>query len=364
MQSELKEVLEPAALAMGKLSDWLEFEKARANDGYVLGPARFAQMLHMTEGVTTALDKLEEIGRADLERNLTALAAACKDYLPESDIAACVAKEAANKPEGGAVEGARNQLPQLKQYIADHNIVSIPGTEEVLVKEAPSYKREDFAYINIPGPYEKNLPSIYYIAPPNPAWSQAEQDAYVPGKADLLFTSVHEVWPGHFLQFLHSNRSSWRFGQVFVSYAFAEGWAHYGEELMVEEGLTKDAPELHIGQLLEALLRNVRLICAIGLHTEGMTVGQCEQLFRDKAYQDAGNARQQAARGTYDPAYINYTLGKWMICKLRADWEAANPGGSLEQFHDTFLSFGGPPIPLVCSQMLNEATGETGSQLF
>ena len=163
---------------------------------------------------------------------------------------------------------------------------------------------------------------MYYIAPPDPKWSKAEQDAYVPGKADLLFTSVHEVWPGHFLQFLHSNRSSWRFGQLFVGYAYAEGWAHYAEEMMIEKGLANGAPELHIGQLLNALLRNVRYMCAIGLHTKGMTVAQCEQMFKEKAYQDAGNARQQAARGTYDPAYLNYTMGKLMIRKLRDDWAA------------------------------------------
>ena len=175
----------------------------------------------------------------------------------------------ADKPTGGAVEGAREQLAQLRQFIVDHDVVTIPGTEEALVEEAPAYRRQNFAYINIPGPYEKNLPSVYYIAPPDPTWPKAEQEAYMPGKADLLFTSVHEVWPGHFLQFLHSNRSSWRFGQLFVGYAFAEGWAHYAEELMIEKGLANDAPELHIGQLLNALLRNVRYMCAIGLHTQG-----------------------------------------------------------------------------------------------
>lgn len=358
LQAELKTAIEPAAKAMTEMSQWIESQKAQATDNYVLGPERFAAMVKLTEGVTTPLDKLEEIGRADLDRNLAALAAACKAYLPGRSIKACVAKQEADKPEGGVVEGARNQLSQLRQYIVDHNIVSIPGTEEAKVEEAPAYKRQNSAYINIPGPYEKNMPSVYYIAPPDPTWSKAEQEAYIPGKASLLFTSVHEVWPGHFLQFLHSNRSSWRFGQLFVGYGFAEGWAHYTEELMVEEGLAKDKPELHIGQLLNALLRNVRYMCAIGMHTKGMTVAQCERMFKDKGYQDAGNARQQAARGTYDPAYLNYTMGKLMIRKLRSDWQAANPGRSLKQFHDEFLSYGGPPIPLVRAQMLSGQQGE------
>jgi uncharacterized protein (DUF885 family) len=170
---------------------------------------------------------------------------------------------------------------------------------------------------------------------------------------------VHEVWPGHFLQFLHSNRSSSRFGQLFVGYAFAEGWAHYAEELMVEKGLAKDQPERHIGQLLNALLRNVRYLCAVGMHTQGMTVSQCEQMFKEKAYQDPGNARQQAARGTYDPAYLNYTLGKLMIRKLRADWAASHGGPeSWKEFNDEFLSYGGPPIPLVRARMMQGASGD------
>jgi Bacterial protein of unknown function (DUF885) len=358
LQKELMAAIEPAAQAMLELGKALGAQEAQATEAYAIGPERFAAMVKMTENVTTPLDKLESVGRADLERNLTALKAACAEYLPQATIEKCVAKQGADKPEGGAVVGARNQLAQLRQFVIDRDIVSIPGTETALVEEAPAYKRQNFAYINIPGPYEKNLPSVYYIAPPDPSWSKAEQDAYVPGEADLLFTSVHEVWPGHFLQFLHSNRSQWRFGQLFVGYAFAEGWAHYTEELMIEEGLAKGSPELHIGPLLNALLRNVRYLCAIGLHTQGMTVAQCEQMFKEKAYQDAGNARQQAARGTYDPAYLNYTMGKLMIRKLREDWVAANPGKPRKQFHDQLLSYGGPPIPVVRAQMIKGPAGE------
>jgi uncharacterized protein (DUF885 family) len=153
-----------------------------------------------------------------------------------------------------------------------------------------------------------------------------------------------------------------------VGYAFAEGWAHYCEEMMVEMGLAKGDAEKHIGQLSEALLRDVRLLSAIGLHTHGMTVAQSEKMFREQAFQDPGNARQQAARGTYDPAYLNYTLGKLMIRKLRADWLAKSANGAApnpddhtrwHEFHDKFLSYGGPPIPLLRKEML----GEGGSLL-
>jgi uncharacterized protein (DUF885 family) len=225
-----------------------------------------------------------------------------------------------------------------------------------LVEESLPYMRWNAAYINIPGPYEKNLPSVYYIAPPDPNWSQKEQVEYIPGTSDLLFISVHEVWPGHFLQYLHSNRSKSKFGQVFVGYAFAEGWAHYTEELMWDAGLGAGSPEIHIGQLLNALLRNVRFLSAIGLHTGKMTVVESERMFREVGFQDSANARQQAARGTFDPAYLNYTMGKLMIRKLRDDW-CADRGGqeAWKEFHDKFLGFGGPPISLVRKELLKDS---------
>jgi len=360
VQARLKTAVEPAAKAMLELSAWFSSQTSFAEKGYVLGAERFSAMLAHAEGVTTPLAELEAIGNADLQRNADALKEACARYAPKLSISKCVDKLNTNKPKGGAVEGARGQLQELKSFVQKKDIVSIPGTEEAKVAEAPAYQRQNFAYIQIPGPYETNLPSVYYIAPPDPRWTKAEQAAYVPGKADLLFTSVHEVWPGHFLQFLHSNRANWRFGQLFVGYAFAEGWAHYTEELMVEQGIAEGSPELHIGQLSNALLRNVRFLCAIGLHTQDLSVAQCEQMFKDKAYQDAGNARQQASRGTYDPGYLNYTMGKLMIRKLRQDWQAENPGKPLREFHDAFLGYGGPPIPFLRARLLKNP----GNTLF
>ena len=223
----------------------------------------------------------------------------------------------------------------------------MPNDQQAQVAEAPPYNRSNGAYISVPGPYEKGVAYTYYIAPPDPSWSAAERAEYVQGKASLLYTSVHEVWPGHFLQFLHSNANPSKIAALWVSYAFAEGWAHYGEELMWEEGLGDGNPEQHIGQLTEALLRNVRYQCAIGLHTQGMSVAQCEQMFREQAYQDPGNARQQAARGTYDPEYLKYTLGKLMIRKLRADWvaRAAGRGRRIRPAH--LLAGLSRPVPFV-----------------
>src|SRR5262249_40419775 len=157
-------------------------------------------------------------------------------------------------------------------------------------------------------------------------------------------------------QFLHANRAPSKFAQVFQTYAFVEGWAHYAEEMMYDAGLGANDPSMHIGQLTEALLRNVRFLSAIGLHTGRMTVAESEKMFRESAFSDAGNARHQAARGTFDPGYLNYTLGKLMIRKLRDDWPSSRGGRSAwRDFHDPFLQYGGPPIPLVRNAMLGES---------
>jgi len=348
-----------AITAMRDLTAYLKTQLPSALPSFALGPDLFAKMVHDTEGVDLTLEQLENAGRADLERNLQALREACVDFLKGKTLAECVAKVSARKPAGGTVEAARAQLPKLRAFIVEHDLVSIPGAEQAEVAEAPPYGRSNFAFINIPGPYEKNLPSVYNVAPPDTAWSAAEQAAYIPSESALFFTSVHEVWPGHFLQFLHSNRASWRFGQLFVGYAFAEGWAHYSEEMMWEAGLGAGDPAMHIGQLQQALTRNVRYLCAISIHARGRPPADCDTMFREQAFRDAGNARQQAARGVYDPAYLNYTLGKLMIRKLRSDWTASRGGrAAWKQFHDQFLSYGGPPVPLVRRQMLGNGSGD------
>jgi hypothetical protein len=346
-----------AIAALKSLDAWFASQRATASQDFALGPDLLHQMLSATERVNVSIDQLQAIGRQDLDRNLAALKDACAQFAPGKTLAECTAKQTADKPQGSPLDAARDELKELRAFIGDKSIVTILGTEEAQVSEAPPYQRWNFAYIVIPGPYEKGLPSVYYISPPDPKWPAAEQKAYLPGKASLLFTTVHEVWPGHFLQFLHANRSPSRFGQVFVGYAFAEGWAHYTEEMMWEAGLGANDPETHVGQLTEALLRNVRLLSSIGLHTGRMTVAESEKMFREQAFADAGNARLQAARGTFDPAYLNYTMGKLMIRKLRDDWTATRGGrAAWRDFHDQFLSFGGPPIPLVRAAMLGDAS--------
>ena len=353
LQAQFREASEKAAAAMQDLADWLA--KATPTQDFALGAERFSRMLAATEAVDAPLDELEAVGRADLKRNQEALGKACASYAPGKDIQGCFDKMRADKPEGGPVITAREQIPELTAFAKQKDLVSIPGTERALVEESPPYNRQNSAYIDPPGPFEKGIPSIYYISPPDPSWPEQKQQDYIPGRNDLLFTSVHEVMPGHFLQFLHSNRSPSWVGRLWVGYAFAEGWAHYAEELMWEAGIGDGDPGIHVGQVSNALLRNCRYLSAIGLHARGMTQEEAKRMFMDECYQDEGTAEQQAARGTYDPAYLNYTLGKLMIRKLREDWTATRGGRTAwKPFHDAFLSYGGPPIPLVRQAMMKE----------
>jgi hypothetical protein len=353
LQRQFKAANDGAIDAIQQAANWLDEQKATTTEDFALGEERFLKMLSATQGVDITLEDLKAAGQRNLDANLESLYEACAEFAPGESTGDCVAKVSGNKPEGGAVAGARAQLPMLKKFVVDNNIASIPGTEDALVDEAPPHRRFNFAYINIPGPFETGLPSTYYIAPPDPEWSEEDQLAYVPGETDLLAVSVHEVWPGHFLQYLHSNRAENNIGQHFGTYTFSEGWAHYTEQMMVDAGLGDGDPEVRIGQLLNALLRNVRYMSAIGLHTGGMTVEESQQMFAEKAFQDFGNASQQAYRGTYDPGYLNYTLGKLMINKLREDWTEGRGGREAwGKFHDQFLSYGVPPIPLIREQML------------
>jgi uncharacterized protein (DUF885 family) len=355
LQKELDSASAAGAKAMRDLAAFLETKRTGQTEDFVLGPDVFAAMVRETEGVDISLDELERIGEADLKRNQAALKSACDKLAPGKSIADCMAVVSNDKPADGPVAEARRQLPDLRAFLVKADLVTIPGTEEALVEESPPFNRQNSAYIDIPGPYEKGLPSVYYISPPDPSWPKDVQDGFVPGKLDLLFTSVHEVWPGHFLNFLHANRAKSQFGKVFVGYAFAEGWAHYTEEMMWEAGLGNGDPATHVGQLSNALLRDCRYLSAIGMHARGMSVEQSRQMFRDQCYQDEGNARQQSARGTYDPAYLNYTMGKLLIRKLREDWTASRGGREAwKAFHDEFLGYGGPPIPLVRKAMMKE----------
>ena len=360
VQQHLKYSAENASKAMRDLADWLRTQQARATQDFALGPERFSKMLQATEAVNIPLDQLMQVGREDLARNQAMARTECTKFAPGLALKACFEKMLADKPAEDVVVAATKQVPDLTAFVQAHDLATIPAGEHALVREAPPYNSQNTAYIDPPGPLEHGIPSIYYIARPDRSWPAKKQHDYLPGKDTLLFITTHEVMPGHFLQFLHSNRSPSLIGRLFVGYGFAEGWAHYSEQLMWDAGLGNGDPEVHLGQIYNALERDCRFISAIGLHTQGMTQAQSKDLFVNQCYKDEGNAEQQAARGTYDPEYLNYTLNKLLIMKLRDDWTASRGGRKAwKAFHDAFLSYGGPPVPLVRQAMMGEAAPRT-----
>jgi len=358
LQQQLIDANTPAVSALRELAAWFGEQEKLDGGTFVLGAELFQEMVARTERLDVPLERLREVGLADLERNRKALEEACAELAPGRPIAECIARVQDQKPEGGALEGARRQLGDLRTFLRENDVVDVPAEEEALVRETPPHMRWNTAFIDIPGPYEKDLPSLYYISPPDPSWPEEKRRAYVPGEADLLFTSIHEVWPGHFLHGLHSQQAASNFARVFGSYAFTEGWAHYAEEMMWEAGYGSGDPAVHVGQLLNALLRNARYVAAIGLHTGEMTLEEAETFFVEQAYQDRPTAEQQALRGTFDPAYLNYTLGKLMLLKLREDWTAKTGDEKpWRTFHDRVLGYGGPPVPLLRKALLGEGPG-------
>jgi len=342
LQQELADASATASAAMNGLATWMNQNAAGANQNYALGSARFSRMLAANDGVEIPLDQLRQIGEADLKRNQNAVVAACAQYAPGVTVPVCLGRLASIAPPGGALATATRQIDELRAFVQANDLVTIPGNEQVLVRTSPAFR--PVIYIDPPGPYETGIPSIYYI-PPNASLSEP----------DLLFVSAHEAIPGHFLQFLHSNRSPSLVARLFVTGGFAEGWAHYGEEMMWEAGL-RGTPEAQLGMLLNSLLRDCRFLSAIGLHTQGWTVAEAQSFFQQQCYQSAGSANQQALRGTYDPGYLNYTMNKLLIRRLREDWTATRGGRSAwKAFHDQLLRYGGPPVPLVRSAMMGGA---------
>jgi uncharacterized protein (DUF885 family) len=333
---------------------------AAATDEFAIGEDMFLRMLAETQGFGVDLATLERIGRDDLERNLAAIEAAARQIDPDGDVREVIERVSSDKPDPGRVLAeATEQMAAMRAFVVDNAIASIPSDEQAEVRASPPHRRGNFASLSSAGPFEtRELPSFYYLAPPDPSWPEEQQRAYLPSRSDLLFVTIHEVWPGHFLQGRHIKAHGSEILQSFETYSTSEGWAHYVEEMMWDAGVGDGDPRAHIGQLKNALLRNVRFLVAIGMHTRGMTVEEATTMFLDKAFADPQNARQQALRGTADPMYLSYTLGKIAIQKLRADYESSEGGAyTLLRFHDAFLRHGEAPIPAIRRHMLGFDAG-------
>ncbi len=352
LAARLAKALETMATALDGYAGYLEEAKGRATDDFALGPQVFARMLVSTQGIDIELGRLEQEIRADLERNTAALQAAAAEISKTKSTAKVVAKVLSDRPKPPQVLAeATAQAVRMKAFVRDQGLVTIPSEDEAQVVETPPFMRWNSAFLSSAGVFETEpLPSYYYISPPDPAWPKAKQRSYVPARTDLLFITIHEVWPGHFLHSLHLRRNESRVLKALWNYATGEGWAHYTEEMMWNAGFSED-PAVHIGQLQNALLRDVRSLCAIGLHTQEMSVQTCRTMFIEQAYQSEGNAEQEARRGTFDPMYLAYTTGKLIIKKMRADLEAkAEAEGTpfdAKAFHDALLSYGAAPLSAI-----------------
>ncbi|MEM7157817.1 MAG: DUF885 domain-containing protein [Myxococcota bacterium] len=360
--AQLETALSMMVAALTTFEAALVKRQAAATDDYALGAESFIAMLRETQGIDVDLATLEAIGQADLERNLAAMDTAAKQIDAEADVRTTIEKVRNEKPAADAVlDVATEQSTQMRAFLLDQDLISIPTEDVAEVRLSPPFMRWNAAFLDPAGPFSTgSLPSFYYISPPDPAWPEQQQRDYIPGTTDLLFITIHEVWPGHFLHSLHMKAHATAALKSYGNYAMTEGWAHYTEEMMWEQGISTD-PRVRVGQLQNALLRNVRYMSAIGLHTKGMTVEQSLAMFRDQAFQDEGNAQQQAVRGTFDPMYLSYTLGKLIILKLRDDMrakaEAEGRSFSLKAFHDELLSFGAAPLPVIREAMLGPDAG-------
>ena len=353
LQGAFAEALGPAVAALRDVEAWLGEQLPESSGDFALGEERYRELLWRRYRIDLHWKALKAVAEADLQRNLELLRQACLSHDREIAAGDCAAQVREDKPAAGAVARANEQLPELRAFLMEADLVGIPGEEVAFVAEAPAYRRTNSAYIEIPGPYEQGLPAIYYIAGPDPEWPPEVQRQYVPGEADLLNTSVHEVWPGHFLHSLYNRRSANKVGKVLRNGMLSEGWAHYAEELMQEAGLGEGRPLVRVGQILDALMRDVRFLSSIGLHVEGMSVDTSRRMFAELAHLDPGNAEQQALRGTYDPGYFAYTVGKLIIRKMREDWTAPRGGrAAWREFHETLLSHGSAPLPVLRKAMM------------
>jgi uncharacterized protein (DUF885 family) len=259
------------------------------------------------------------------------------------------------------LDETRAMLEELRAFVVDENVASVVSDVRAEVRETPAFMRWAFAAMDGPGPFEEvATESFYYVTPVEPEWSPEQAEEWLSNfnYAALKIISAHEVYPGHYVHFLRHHHAPSDAAKVFGAYSFWEGWAHYCEEMMLEVGYGGGDPRLAFAEAQEALIRICRLLCSIRMHTQGQTQAEATRFFRDNAYMEELPASKEALRGTFDPGYLNYTLGKLMIQKLRDDWQAEQGAAySLKAFHDELLSHGGPPIPLLRRAMLRHDDG-------
>jgi uncharacterized protein (DUF885 family) len=333
-----------------------------AHDDFRLGAERFAAMLRANELIELPLDTLLRIGMDDLARNQAALLELTSQLDPTRSVQEQMQALGLNHPQPEQlIPTTQTLLADLRTFLVERDLISLPEHAICQVEATPPFARWAFAMMDTAGPFEQQATeSFYYVTLPEPGWSR-EQVAGWMSKFDyatMTAVSIHEAYPGHYVHFAAMRDCPSELAKVFPAYSHYESWAHYVEQMMVEQGYASDNPHFRMAQLGEALLRNCRHICAIRLHAQDMTEAEATRFFMEHAYMDAVTASKEARRGTHDPGYINYTLGKLLLLRLRDEYQQTQGATfSLKQFHNEYIRYGAPPIPILRQLLLPNAHG-------
>ncbi len=353
--------------------EWLQKDlKPRTHGDFRIGADNYRRKLLYDEYVDIPLDRLLEIGMANLRLNQQAFKDTAAKIDPNKTAAQILAELEKDHPAPDKLlQTFRDTLGGLKDFLAQHHIVRLPSEVLPIVEETPPFGRAlTFASMDTPGPFEKIAKEAFFnVTLPEPNWTQQQVEEHMVGfnRGLIISTAVHEVYPGHYTQFLWVPDAPSKVRKLLGCSSNAEGWAHYGEQMMLDEGygrtpgvdLEHDTAflKLRLGQLQDALLRNARFIVGIEMHTGKMTFDQGVEFFQKEGYQSHLNGLRETKRGTSDATYLYYTLGKLEILKLRADYKKKMGARySLEQFHNEFLKQGFPPIKLIRGLMIGEGS--------
>ena len=341
--------------------EWMKKDLLPRSQGdFRLGAATYAKKLLYEEMVDIPLDRLLEIGYADLRKNQQAFAQTAARIDPNKTPQQILQEAEKDHPSGDKLLDAfRDTLGGLTKFIQDHKIVTIPSPVPPILEETPPFMRAlTFASMDTPGPYEEVAKEAFFnVTLPEKDWPKDRVDDFLGAfnRGTILSTAIHEAYPGHYVQFLWMQHVDSRVRKLLGANSNAEGWAHYCEQMMLDEGYTNGDPKMRLGQLQDALLRDARYIVGIEMHTGKRTFDQGIEFFEKEGYQTHETADRETKRGTSDPTYLYYTLGKLQILKLREDYRAKKGAAfSLQEFHDRFMQEGFPPIKIVRRALLGD----------
>jgi uncharacterized protein (DUF885 family) len=348
---DLADASTEAAHAITGYVDYLENDLAqRAKASFRLGRDNFEQKLKLEEGITLSADRLLAIALRELHDVQEEFRVVAGRLNGGDPMAAWRAAKEKHPDPGTLVAAAQAQVKELAEFLQRQSIVSLPDAEPVVVAPSPEFYRWAFASMWTPGPFEsKPSRAYYYLTDVDRTWPAERQKEHMRdfNLPALWNISIHEVYPGHFLHFQHLRQveSKVRKSTLLAPASFVEGWAHYCEQMMMEAGFRRGDTTLRLGQLAEALVRLARFVVAIRLHCEDLSVEQGMRFFRDEAFLEEATARREAERGTFDPTYLVYSVGKLMLLKLRRDYKDRLEGKfSLRAFHDAVLAQGNAPF--------------------